>query len=381
MASTKRDYYEVLGLSREASETEIKKAYRRLARDHHPDANPGDTGAEERFKELTEAYEVLSNPQARRAYDTYGHQVPRSGAGTAGTGGDPFGGFQDIFEAFFGDQFGESPFGSFFGSGTRAPARGNDAEVEVQITLREAAFEVEREVKVQVVKGCSVCDGVGGTKTSQCGTCGGAGAVRTVRQSLLGQMVSTQGCPNCGGRGRIIEVVCENCRGSGRISEVETRRIRIPAGIEDGMGIKVSGAGHAGERGAPSGDLYVRVKVEEDPELMRDGDDLIHRMRVNFVEAALGTEAEVPILEGTTAVRVDPGTQPGTTLTLRGEGMPRLRRRGRGDIKVVVDVMVPTRLNAEQRELLQRFEATSGEETYGNGGGESFFDRLRSVFR
>jgi molecular chaperone DnaJ len=381
LASTKRDYYEVLGLSREASETEIKKAYRRLARDHHPDANPGDTGAEERFKELTEAYEVLSNPQARRAYDTYGHQVPRSGAGTAGTGGDPFGGFQDIFEAFFGDQFGESPFGSFFGSGTRAPARGNDAEVEVQITLREAAFGVEREVKVQVVKGCSVCDGVGGTKTSQCGTCGGAGAVRTVRQSLLGQMVSTQGCPNCGGRGRIIEVVCENCRGSGRISEVETRRIRIPAGIEDGMGIKVSGAGHAGERGAPSGDLYVRVKVEEDPELMRDGDDLIHRMRVNFVEAALGTEAEVPTLEGTTAVRVDPGTQPGTTLTLRGEGMPRLRRRGRGDIKVVVDVMVPTRLNAEQRELLQRFEATSGEETYGNGGGESFFDRLRSVFR
>ena len=381
MASTKRDYYEVLGLSREASQTEVKKAYRRLARDHHPDANPGDTGAEERFKELTEAYEVLSSPQARRAYDTYGHQVPRSGTGATGTGGDPFGGFQDIFEAFFGDQFGESPFGSFFGSGTRAPARGNDAEVEVQVTLREAAFEVEREVKVQIVKGCSVCDGVGGTKTSQCGTCGGAGAVRTVRQSLLGQMVSTQGCPTCGGRGRIIEVVCDNCRGSGRVSEVETRRIRIPAGIEDGMGIKVSGAGHTGERGAPAGDLYVRVKVEEDPELMRDGDDLIHRMRVNFVEAALGTEAEVPTLEGTTAVRVDPGTQPGTTLTLRGEGMPRVRRRGRGDLKVVVDVMVPTRLNAEQRELLQRFEATSGEETYGNGGGESFFDRLRSVFR
>jgi len=382
LASTKRDYYEVLGLSRAAGDAEIKKAYRKLAHDHHPDANPNDPGAEGRFKELTEAYEVLSNPQARRAYDTYGHQVPRSGAGTAGTGGDPFGGgFQDIFDAFFGDQFGESSFGSFFGSGTRAPARGSDAEVEVQVTLREAAFEMEREVNVQIVKGCSVCDGVGGTKTSQCGTCGGAGAVRTVRQSLLGQMVSTQGCPTCGGRGRIIEVVCDNCRGSGRVSEVETRRLRIPAGIEDGMGIKVSGAGHAGERGAPSGDLYVRVSVEEDPELMRDGNDLIHRMRVNFVEAALGTEVEVPTLEGTTAVRVEPGTQPGTTLTLRSEGMPRLRRRGRGDLKVVVDVMVPTRLNAEQRELLQRFEATSGEETYGNGGGESFFDRLRSVFR
>ncbi len=380
----KRDYYEVLGLSREASETEIKKAYRRLARDHHPDANPDDSGAEERFKELTEAYEVLSDPQARRAYDTYGHRVPRgAGAGPAGPGGDPFGGFQDIFEAFFGDRFGDRSFGSFFGgsAGTRMPTRGNDIEVEVEVSLKEAALQVEREVKVQVVKECSVCDGVGGTKTRQCGTCGGVGAVRTVREGLLGQMVSTQSCPACGGRGRIVEDVCDNCRGSGRISEVATRRIRIPAGIEDGMRIRVPGAGHAGERGAPPGDLYVRVRVEEDPELMRDGDDLIHRMRINFVEAALGTEAEVPTLEGTTGVRVEPGTQPGTTLTLRGEGMPRLRRRGRGDLKVVVDVMIPTRLTGEQRELLKRFETTSGEETYGSSGGDSFFDRLRSVFR
>jgi molecular chaperone DnaJ len=380
--ASKRDYYEVLGLSREASETEIKKAYRRLARDHHPDANPNDSGAEERFKELTEAYEVLSNPQARRAYDTYGHQVPRTGAGT-GPGGDPFGGFQDIFEAFFGDRFGgDSPFGSFFGgTGTRAPARGNDAEVEVELSLREAAFGAEREVNVQIIKECSVCDGAGGTKTRQCGTCGGAGAVRTVRESLLGQMVTTQACPTCGGRGRIIEVFCDNCRGSGRVSEVERRQIQVPAGIEDGMSIRVPGAGHAGERGAPPGDLYIKVRVEEDSELMRDGDDLIHRMRINFVEAALGTETKVPTLEGTTVIRVEPGTQPGTTLILRSEGMPRLRRRGRGDLKVVVDVMVPTRLTGEQRELLERFEAASGEETYRNGGGDSFFDRLRSVFR
>jgi molecular chaperone DnaJ len=379
--ASKRDYYEVLGLSREASETEIKKAYRRLARDHHPDANPNDSGAEERFKELTEAYEVLSNPQARRAYDTYGHQVPRTGAGT-GPGGDPFGGFQDIFEAFFGDRFGgDSPFGSFFGgTGTRAPARGNDAEVEVELSLREAAFGAEREVNVQIIKECSVCDGAGGTKTRQCGTCGGAGAVRTVRESLLGQMVTTQACPTCGGRGRIIEVFCDNCRGSGRVSEVERRQIQVPAGIEDGMSIRVPGAGHAGERGAPPGDLYIKVRVEEDSELMRDGDDLIHRMRINFVEAALGTETKVPTLEGTTVIRVEPGTQPGTTLILRSEGMPRLRRRGRGDLKVVVDVMVPTRLTGEQRELLERFEAASGAETYRNGG-DSFFDRLRSVFR
>ncbi len=380
--ASKRDYYEVLGLSREASETEIKKAYRRLAREHHPDANPGDQGAEDRFKELTEAYEVLSNTQARQAYDTYGHQVPRDAGQGGAPGGDPFGGFQDIFETFFGDRFGESGFGSFFGgTGARAPSRGGDAEVEIDLTLREAASETERELKVQIVKECSICSGAGGTETRQCGTCGGAGAVRTVRQSLLGQMVSTQACSTCSGRGSIIIVECDNCRGSGRVAEVVTRRIQIPAGIEDGMSIRVTGGGHAGERGAPAGDLYVRVRVKEDTELMRDGDDLIHRMQVSFVEAALGTEAEVPALDGSRAVRIEPGTQPGATLTLRGEGMPRLRRRGRGDLKVVVDVMVPTRLSGEQRELLRRFEEISGEETYNNGGGESFFDRLRSVFR
>jgi molecular chaperone DnaJ len=377
--ATKRDYYEVLGLPREASEAEIKKAYRRLARDHHPDANPDDSGAEERFKELTEAYEVLSNPESRRAYDTYGHQIPRAGAGTRGAA-DPFGGFQDIFETFFGDRFGGPSGGSFFG-GSRAPSRGSDTEVEVEVTLREAASGVEREVKVQTVKECSVCGGVGGTSTRQCGTCGGMGAVRSVRESFFGQMVSTQTCPTCSGSGRIIEVLCENCQGSGRVAELATHSIRIPAGIEDKMRIRVAGAGNIGERGAPSGDLYIRVRVGEDPELIRDGDDLIHRMRINFVEASLGTEVEVPTLEGTTEVRIESGTQPGATLTLRGEGMPRLKRRGRGDLKVLVDVMVPTRLSAEQRELLKRFEASSGEETYGNGGGESFFDRLRGVFR
>jgi molecular chaperone DnaJ len=377
--ATKRDYYEVLGLPREASEAEIKKAYRRLARDHHPDANPDDSGAEERFKELTEAYEVLSNPESRRAYDTYGHQIPRAGAGTRGAA-DPFGGFQDIFETFFGDRFGGPSGGSSFG-GSRAPSRGSDTEVEVEVTLKEAASGVEREVKVQTVKECSVCSGVGGTSTRQCGTCGGMGAVRSVRESFFGQMVSTQTCPTCSGSGRIIEVLCENCQGSGRVAELATHSIRIPAGIEDRMRIRVAGAGNIGERGAPSGDLYIRVRVGEDPELIRDGDDLIHRMRISFVEASLGTEVEVTTLEGTTEVRIEPGTQPGATLTLRGEGMPRLKRRGRGDLKVLVDVMVPTRLSAEQRELLKRFEASSGEETYGNGGGESFFDRLRGVFR
>ena len=373
----KRDYYEVLGVSREVSEAEIKKAYRRLARSHHPDANPGDSDAEERFKELTEAYEVLSNPEARRAYDTYGHQVPR-GAGAGGyPGGDPFGGFQDIFDAFFGDRFGDSFFGA---STSQTPTRGSHAEVEVEVSLREAAYGVDREINVQLVSNCGVCEGVGGTESHVCGTCGGAGAVRTIRESILGQMVTAQACSSCGGRGRIIDVYCDNCRGSGKVSEMQTRRLRVPEGIEDGMRLRISGAGHAGDPSAPAGDLYVRVKVKEDPELMRDGEDLIHRLKVSFIGAALGTEVEVPALDGPTLVRVEPGTQPGTTLTLRGEGMPRIRRRGRGDLKVVVDVMVPTRLTGEQRELLERFEAVSGEETY-NGGGGSFFDRLRGVFR
>ena len=374
--ATKRDYYEVLGVSREASEAEIKKSYRRLARSHHPDANPGDHEAEERFKELTEAYEVLSNPDARRAYDTYGHQVPRGG-GTY-PGGEPFGGFEDIFEAFFGDRFGG---GSFFGRSTaQAPSRGSDAEVEVEVSLREAAFGADREVNVQVVGNCDVCDGVGGTESHTCPTCGGAGSVRTGREGILGQMVTSQRCSTCGGRGRVIDVVCDNCRGSGRVSEVMTHHLRVPEGIESGMRLRVSGGGHAGEPGAPPGDLYVRVKVNEDPELLRDGEDLLHHMKVSFVDATLGAGVDVPTLEGPRAVRLDPGTQPGATLTLRGEGMPRLRRRGRGDLKVVVDVMIPTRLSSEQRELLERFETVSGEETY-NGGGGSFFDRLRGVFR
>jgi molecular chaperone DnaJ len=375
--ATKRDYYEILGVSRRASEAEIKKAYRRLARDHHPDVNAHDPGAEERFKELTEAYDVLSNPESRRAYDTYGHQVPR-GAPGGYPGGDSFGGFQDIFEAFFGDR----PFGSsFFGtSAPRGPSRGADAEVEVEVSLREAAYGVDREVNVQTVKNCSVCGGVGGTESHTCSTCGGVGVVRTVRDSILGQMVSTQTCATCNGRGRIIDVPCEECRGSGRVSEVETRLLRIPAGIESGMRLRVPGSGHAGEPGAPRGDLYVTIRVKEDPELMRDGEDLVHRMRISFVEAALGVEAEVPTLDGTAPVRIEPGTQPGTTLRLKGEGMPRMRRRGSGDLKVVVDVMVPTRLTNEQRELLERFEAVSGEGTY-NGGGDSFFERLRGVFR
>ncbi len=376
--ATKRDYYEVLGVSREASDAEVKKAYRRLARSHHPDANPNDPGAEERFKELTEAYEVLSNGEARRAYDTYGHQVPRGGNGYPGgyPGGD-FGGFQDIFEAFFGDSFG----GSFFGGQTsRAPSRGADAEVEVEVSLREAAYGADREVNVQIVKNCEVCDGVGGTESHTCGTCGGAGAVRTVRESILGQMVSTAACSACGGRGRIIDVTCENCRGGGRVSDLQTRRLRIPQGVESGMRLRISGGGHAGEPGGAPGDLYVRINVTEDPELVRDGEDLIHRLRVSFVGASLGTEASVPTLDGPTSVRIEGGTQPGATLRLRGEGMPRIRGRGRGDLKVVVDVMVPTRLTGEQRDLLERFDEVSGEETY-NGGGGSFFDRLKGVFR
>lgn len=374
MAVNKRDYYEVLGVSRQASLQEIKKAYRRLARDHHPDVNMGDAHAEERFKELTEAYEVLSNPEARQAYDTYGHQMPRGG----GPAGDPFaGGFQDIFEAFFGDGFG----GSFFGGAQQqAGRRGRDNEVEVEIDLREAAFGTTHEVKVQTVQNCPVCGGLGGEDVRTCPTCGGAGAVRTVRETLLGQFMTTQTCSTCGGRGQVVEEPCDHCRGSGKVPEMVSRTVNIPEGIESGMRIRVHGGGHAGEYGAEAGDLYIRIKVKDDPKLMRDGDDLVYRLQVTFVEAALGTEVFVPTLEGESVVNIEPGTQPGSILLLRGEGMPRLRRKGRGDLKVVVDVLVPTHLTGEQRELLKKFQTASGEETYKSTGG-SFFDRLRGVFR
>jgi molecular chaperone DnaJ len=375
----KRDYYEVLGVDRGASEQEIKKAYRKLARDHHPDANPGDSAAEERFKELTEAYEVLSNSEARRAYDTYGHKVPR-GAGAGGRGGaDPFGGggFQDIFDAFFGESFG----GSFFGGQRQQPRRrGADIEAEVEVDLREAAFGTEREVEFNVIDTCPVCNGVGGERLRTCPTCGGQGAVRTVRETLLGQMMTTQTCSTCNGRGRLVEEPCENCDGRGRVSQRVRRTLKIPEGIEDGMQIRVSGGGHAGDYGAESGDLYVRVKVKEDPDLIRDRDDLVYRLKVTFVEAALGAEKPVKTLNGERTVKVEPGTQPGSTILLKAEGMPHLRRVGRGDLKVMVDVMVPTHLSGEQRELLKQFEGISDEDTY-NGSNNSFFERLRSVFR
>lgn len=376
MSQTKRDYYEVLGVSRGASAQEIKKSYRKLARTHHPDANPEDPGAEDRFKELTEAYEVLSNDQARQAYDTYGHNIPRGGG--AG-GGDPFGqgGVQDIFEMFFGNGgFGDSMFG---GGGGRRVSRGRDAEVAVDLDLSEAAFGVEREIKVQVVGNCGKCGGSGGEKTHRCSTCDGVGAVRTVRNTMLGQMVSQGACPDCRGTGEVIDVACSECRGSGKVSRIVERTVKIPEGIEDGMRLRVSGAGHDGDSGAPPGDLYLNIRIAEHAELVRDGDDLIYRTRVNFVKAALGCEVEVPTLDGAEELRIEAGTQPGTTLKLGGKGMPRLQRRGRGDLKIVVDVMVPTKLTHEQRDLLEKFEAATGDDTYSEHS--SFFDRLRGVFR
>jgi len=341
----KRDYYEVLGLPRGASEAEIKKAFRGLARQLHPDANPDDPSAEDRFKELAEAYEVLSDSDRRGLYDQYGHDGLRSG------GYEPhfsdFGSFGDLFSAFFG------------GGGGRpgGPRQGADVGATVVIDLADAAHGVSEEVAFEVVERCEHCRGNGaepGTPIATCATCGGSGQIQEVARTAFGQMVRTGLCGTCGGDGKLPEQPCGACRGSGQIPEERRLSVDIPAGIADSQRIRVTGRGHAGERGGPSGDLFVLVRVREDERFLRDGDDLITVVDVPAPRAALGTKVQVPTLDGTQELDIPAGTQPGTTMTIRGAGMPPLRRGRRGDIKVVVNVAIPRKLNREQRRLLEQ---------------------------
>jgi molecular chaperone DnaJ len=370
------DYYEVLGVSRDASETEIKKAFRGLARELHPDVTGHDPEAEARFKEAAEAYEVLSDAERRRTYDQYGAEGLRSGGFDPGAG---FGSIDDIFQSLFGQAFGGA-----FGGAAGGPAAGADILVETELILDEVATGVERELSYDAVVVCSHCRGNGaepGTPIETCDRCGGAGQLRQVTRTPFGQMVRGVTCDICHGSGKVPETPCEVCDGSGRDRAKVTKTVEVPAGIEDGQRLRVSGLGHAGEPGAPAGDLYVQVAVAPDGRFERNGTDLVSAVRIPATEAMLGTTVTVPTLEGEREVELEPGTQPGHEETLRGAGLPRLGGRRRGDQRIVVEVVVPSNLSEEQRELAERLDATLEPDNLAPRHGDGLFGRFRKAFR
>ncbi len=350
-----RDYYEVLGVSRGADDAEIKKAFRRLARELHPDVNK-EPDAEARFKEAAEAYEVLSDADRRATYDRYGHEGLRSGGYAPNFEG--FGSVADIFEAFFGGGGLGGAFGGGFGGGRPGgPVQGGDVAVGAQITLAQAAHGLPVEVSYDAVTRCEHCRGNGaepGTPIETCARCGGSGQLRAVSRTPFGQVVRATTCDVCGGDGRVATDPCHECSGRGRKAERVKLSVDVPAGIDDGQRIRVSGRGHAGEHGGPPGDLYVQVRVREDPRFVRSEDDLVTVVDVAAPLAALGTKVDVPTLDGATELEIPAGVQPNETLIVRGRGMPALRGRRHGDLRVVVNVVIPRHLRREQKELLEQ---------------------------
>jgi molecular chaperone DnaJ len=355
MATTKRDYYQVLGVERSASDGEIKKAFRMLARELHPDVNAHDPEAEEKFKEAAEAYEVLSDPQRRQTYDRFGHEGLRSGGFEPGAG---FGSFQDIFDAIFGSG---DPFFGGFGRGSGA---GADVGAVVELELEEVLEHQQREVSFEAVSVCEHCRGNGaepGTPIETCPKCGGTGQLQQVSRSIFGQVVRAMTCDRCGGDGRIPETPCEVCGGAGRVTEMRTWEVDIPAGIEDGQRVRIAGAGHAGSAGGQQGDLYVEIRIEPDERFTRQGTELITRAEVPVTTAIVGGEVFVPTLEGEVATDVPAGTQHGDIGLLRGRGLPPLQGGRRGDQHVVFELVVPTDLDPEQRDAAERLAVTLGQ--------------------
>lgn len=354
-----RDYYEVLGVDRGAGDGEIKKAFRRLARELHPDVNRHDPEAEEKFKQAADAYEVLSDPERRRTYDAFGHEGLRSGGWAPRAGFDSF---EEVLSSFFGR--GDPLFGEMFGFGRSGPAQGSDTAVEIEISLAEVLTGARREVAFDAVSLCERCRGNGaepGTPIRACETCDGAGQVRRVARSAFGQIVQTSACPTCGGAGRMPEQPCERCGGSGRERRERTWEVEVPPGIESGQRIRIAGAGHAGDAGAPAGDLYVLVRIAEDERFRREGRDLLTVTRVTATRAMLGGTVTVPTLDGEREVEIPPGAQTGHAIRLDGLGLPSLRGAARGDQHVLVDVSIPTDLTDEQRDLVERLDSSLGD--------------------
>ena len=379
---SKRDYYEILGVSKSADADEIKKAYRKMALKYHPDKNPGDKAAEEKFKEAAEAYEVLSNPEKRKRYDQYGH----AGVGGAASGGGGFGGggfsMDDIFSQF-GDIFG----GAFGGGGSRGGRRvtkGTNLRIKVKMTLEEIAKGAEKKIKVNKFVSCRTCNG-SGAKSAQglktCNTCRGTGHVTKITSTFLGQMQTTAVCPTCHGEGQTITDKCTVCHGDGIVRDEETMSLNLPAGVEDGMQMSVPGKGNAAPRGGVPGDLIVAIEEIEHPELKRDGVNLYYDAYVNFAEAALGTQIEVPLVDGRAKVKIEEGTQSGKILRLRGKGLPELNGYHKGDLLVCVNVFTPQRLTKEEKQIMEKLRESENFKPSAMGKREkSFFQRMKETF-
>lgn len=381
--STKRDYYEVLGISKGAEAQEIKKAYRKLAMKYHPDRNPGDEEAEEKFKEINEAYEVLSDDTKRKTYDQFGHDGLNgqgSFGGQGGFNGQGFGGFEDMFGDIFGDMFGGG-----FGGGRqrrRGPQRGADIRQNVTISFEEAAFGKKMSIKLNRSEECDECDGTGakpGTSKKTCSTCNGTGQVRTVQRTPFGNIASSRPCSTCNGTGEVIESPCSKCHGTGNTRKVKTIEVDIPAGIDDGQMIKLAGQGEVGEKGAPRGDLYIVVNVKSHPLFTRDGNDIYFEMPITFVQATLGDEIEVPTLDGKVKYSVPEGTQTGTVFRLKEKGIPRIRGNSRGDQYVKVVVEIPKKLNDKQKDLLREFAKECGSNVHEKK--KTFGQKIEDMFK
>ena len=380
MAEQKRDFYEVLGVSKTATDEELKKAYRKLAKKYHPDMNPGDKEAEAKFKEVNEAYEVLSDKDKRAKYDQFGHAGvdPNFGAGGYGGGGFDMGDIDlgDLFGSFFGGGFGGGGFGGQ--QRANAPQRGESLRANLTISFEEAAFGCKKEIELSRTEECQDCHGSGcqpGTTAEVCPDCRGAGVVRIQRGGGGFAFTSTAPCQRCRGTGKIIHSPCKSCGGAGVTRKKRRIEVNIPAGINEGQAISVRGQGNAGKNGGPSGDLIVGIRIKPSPIFQRDGSTVLYEQTVSFYQAAMGAELEIPTIDGKVKWNLPAGTQPGTTFRLKGKGIPTLQGRGRGDQYVTVKVKVPVNLNAEQKEALRAFGAAMGENVGEEGGVKGFFDK------
>lgn len=386
----KRDYYEVLGVSKGASAEEVKKAYRKVAMQYHPDRNPGDKAAEERFKEAAEAYEILSDGDRRAQYDRYGH----AGVSNNGRGGHPGNMNMDDIFSQFGDIFGEDIFGSFFGGGGGGGARtrtgqrargvrGSNLRIKLRLTYEEIAKGVTKNIKVKKYVPCNVCSGSGAkdkNSVQTCGTCGGSGQVRKVTNTFLGQMQTVTTCPTCNGEGSTVTAKCNHCKGEGRVYAEETVSIDIPAGVQEGMQLNISGRGNAGERGGAAGDLIILIEEEPHKELQREGLNVAYELHISFTDAVFGTQVEVPTIDGRAKIKIPAGTQSGKVFRLKGKGFPAVNSYEKGDQLVQVNVWTPQQVSSEEKAILEKLGHSQNFKPNPDKNQKSFFDKMREMF-